>query len=89
MNSENKWRVVVANSAEKQLSRIPRRDAERIASAIEMSSEDPFIGDIVRLSGEENLWRRRIGSYRMFFEVFRNSQTVLIQDIRRRGSKTY
>lgn len=83
------WHVEVASSVPKILKRIPRKDAERIEVAIETFSEDPFVGDIIKLGGEENSWRRRVGSYRIFFEVFHDERTVLIQDIRRRGSKTY
>jgi mRNA interferase RelE/StbE len=89
MSLKNEWRVVIANSAEKQLDRVPHKDAERIALAIETLFEDPFTGDIVKLAGEENQWRRRIGSYRLFFEIIHDERTVLVQNIQRRGSKTY
>jgi mRNA-degrading endonuclease RelE of RelBE toxin-antitoxin system len=26
----------------------------------------PFAGDVLKLEGEDNLWRRRVGSYRIF-----------------------
>ena len=28
---------------------------------------DPFFGDTIKLEGERDRWRRRIGSYRIFF----------------------
>jgi hypothetical protein len=30
-------------------------------------AEDPFSGDILKLRGMENRWRRRAGSYRISF----------------------
>jgi mRNA-degrading endonuclease RelE of RelBE toxin-antitoxin system len=32
-------------------------------------AEDPFSGDIIKLEGAENRWRRRVGSYRVFFII--------------------
>ena len=49
----------------------------------------PFAGDIVRLQGETNTWRRRVGNYRTFFEVSTQTRTVAILDIARRTSTTY
>ncbi len=31
--------------------------------------ENPFGGDLVRLRGERTGWRRRVGSYRVFFDI--------------------
>jgi mRNA-degrading endonuclease RelE of RelBE toxin-antitoxin system len=50
---------------------------------------DPFSGDIVRLQGETNTWRRRVGSYRIFFEVSTDRFAVDVLDIVRRSSTTY
>jgi mRNA-degrading endonuclease RelE of RelBE toxin-antitoxin system len=30
---------------------------------------DPFAGDILKLQGEGNRWRRRVGNYRIFFSI--------------------
>jgi mRNA-degrading endonuclease RelE of RelBE toxin-antitoxin system len=30
-------------------------------------AEDPFYGDIIKLEGANNRWRRRLGSYRVLF----------------------
>jgi len=49
---------------------------------------DPFEGDIVRLKGSTT-WRRRVGSYRIFFEADFDSRTVDVLDVQRRTSTTY
>ena len=51
-------------------------------------ADDPFIGDIVRLKGSMT-WRRRVGSYRLFFEVDFESHTVDVQDLQRQTSTAY
>jgi hypothetical protein len=30
---------------------------------------DPFSGDVIKLEGGANRWRRRVGNYRIFFAV--------------------
>jgi len=52
-------------------------------------ADDPFAGDVLKLEGEGNLWRRRVGSYRIFFVVDAATRTVAISAISRRTSKTY
>ena len=50
---------------------------------------NPFVGDIKKLKGIENVWRRRIGNYRIIFEIFSQEKIIYIYDIQRRGSKSY
>ena len=83
------WHVEVDNSVAKTLKRIPQKDAERLQAVLDEFQSEPYAGDIIKLSGEENSWRRRIGSYRIFFELFPKERVILIQELQRRGSKTY
>lgn len=83
------WHVEIDNSVAKILKHIPQKDAERLQAVLDDFQLDPYTGDIIKLSGEENSWRRRIGSYRIFFELFPKERIVLIQQLQRRGSKTY
>lgn len=83
------WHVELDNSVRKVLQRIPHKDADRIREVFRDFPQDPFEGDIVKLSGEENSWRRRVGSYRIFFEIFTEQHVILIQELQCRGSKTY
>jgi len=50
---------------------------------------NPFRGDIERLGGADNTWRRRIGSYRLIYEIGIKEKTIEIYEIARRTSKTY
>jgi mRNA-degrading endonuclease RelE of RelBE toxin-antitoxin system len=49
----------------------------------------PFFGDVLKLEGEEGRWRRRVGSYRIFFKAHSGSRTVWVSAITRRTSTTY
>jgi mRNA-degrading endonuclease RelE of RelBE toxin-antitoxin system len=83
------WTILVAKAAQKQLGRVPARDRDKIAAALRAMTADPFQGDIMKLEGERNRYRRRVGDYRVFFRVDRASGTVGISAIVRRTSTTY
>jgi mRNA-degrading endonuclease RelE of RelBE toxin-antitoxin system len=83
------WTVLVASAARKQLAKLPANDQRRIAVALQSMSEDAFSGDILKLHGMENRWRRRAGSYSIFFAVDTATLTVSVSAIVRRTSTTY
>lgn len=83
------WTVIVAKAAQKQLAKFPAKDQDKIAAAIRTMAEDPFSGDILKLEGQNNRWRRRVGSYRIFFTVDTRSRVVAVSAVVRRTSTTY
>jgi mRNA-degrading endonuclease RelE of RelBE toxin-antitoxin system len=83
------WTLAVARAAQKQLRRIPVRDRDKIAAAIRTMAIDPFEGDIIKLEGDADRYRRRVGSFRIFFRVDRPTRAVGISAIVRRSSTTY
>lgn len=83
------WNIIVANAARKQLARFPAKDQDRIAAALRAMSIDPFSGDIVKLEGDGERWRRRVGNYRVFFSVQAVTRMVVVSMIARRSSTTY
>ena len=83
------WTVLVARAAQKQLTRFPANDRIKIGAALRSLSVDPFSGDIVKLEGITNRWRRRVGNYRIFFAVGTATRTVAVSAIARRTSTTY
>jgi mRNA interferase RelE/StbE len=83
------WTVTVDDAAKKQLKRIPRRDALRIISVLEKFGDNPFAGDIEKMKGEEFVWRRRVGNFRVLYELHVAKKTVAVFNIERRTSSTY
>ena len=88
-SSKKGWRAVVTSIAEKQLHRIQSEDRERVELVIIDMEENPFRGDIVKLGGGGNRWRRRIGNYRLIYNILYEERIVFIYDVRRRTSSTY
>ena len=83
------WTVVVAKAAQKQVARFPAKDQGKLAAVLVAMEADPFFGDIIKLEGERDRWRRRAASYRIFFAVDRAARTVSVNAIVRRTSTTY
>jgi mRNA-degrading endonuclease RelE of RelBE toxin-antitoxin system len=51
--------------------------------------QDPFHGDVRKLRGGWEGFRRRVGDWRIFFDVYPNEHQVVITTIQRRTSTTY
>jgi mRNA-degrading endonuclease RelE of RelBE toxin-antitoxin system len=83
------WRLQIARRAVKALEKLPAEDRRFIRSALGAMRNDPFSGDIKRLRNERSAWRRRVGSYRIFFDVYPETLTVNVVEIARRTSSTY
>jgi len=83
------WHLQIARRAGKALEKLPAEDRRSIRSALEAMRSDPFGGDIKRLRNERSAWRRRVGSYRIFFDVHPEALTVNVVEIARRTSATY
>lgn len=83
------WRLAVDPSAHKQQRRFPKKDAERIQIALNALENNPFSGDMQKMKGEDSVWRRRVGSYRIKYELYVVSRIIYVYEIKRRGSSTY
>lgn len=83
------WALIVDAWAKKRLKRIPKDDARRITDAIEEYAVNPYAGDIEKMEGEDDTWRRRIGAYRIKYEIRTKEKVVYVFDVARRTSSTY
>jgi mRNA interferase RelE/StbE len=82
------WNVVLAGPARKALKRVPTGDRKRIEAALGEMQQNPFQGDIRKLQGLPG-FRRRVGNWRILFEVVVEHRHVVIAAIERRTSTTY
>ncbi len=83
------WTVRVPVRVAKILVKLPRQDEVRLGAALREFEVNPWHGDVVKLEGEPNSWRRRIGNYRVFYSVWQEKRLVEITYIKRRTSATY
>ncbi len=89
MNSPRSWNLRVDPGVFKILKKMPRRDAEVVLNVIRLLPVSPYFGDIQKMKGESNVWRRRAGSYRIFYKIMIAEKTILVFRLERRTSKTY
>lgn len=89
MNLSKNWALQIDPEVLKTLRKFPQKDSKRIVTAIESLSTNPFSGDIQKMKGEENVWRRRIGSYRLFYEILSADNIIHVYHVERRTTQTY
>jgi mRNA-degrading endonuclease RelE of RelBE toxin-antitoxin system len=89
MNLKRNWVLKIDPEVYKDLSKFPKDYAKKISEIIEKLPYNPYLGDIEKIKGEKHLWRRRIGSYRIFYELYPDKNLIHILWVERRTSKTY
>ena len=77
-----KYQIVVERPAEKFISRLPRPDKERVLQAI---AKLPETGDIKKMQGKSDLFRLRVGEYRIIYRVDHGRLIVCVIDAGNRG----
>jgi len=80
------WDYRLARQAVKNLKKFPQKEQVRIFDILEEMKAAPFSGDIKLMQGEENLYRRRKGSYRIYFRPNQSQHILDISLIERRTS---
>ena len=58
------WALHIGKSARKNLNRFPKKDQKRSVITLREFVSSPYSGDIEKIEGETNIWRRRIGNYK-------------------------
>lgn len=76
-----KYSVRISASAEKQLKNLPRDDQRRVAAAIMALAENPSPRGVRKLSGYDDVFRIRVGTYRVLFSVSEAEVIVIILKI--------
>jgi len=69
--------VEFKKTAAKELAALERIDQARIAAAIEVLAEDPYLRGSKKLK-EVNAWRIRIGDFRVIYEIHENQLVVWV-----------
>ena len=83
------WNLVLTKPATRDLRDVPRSDVEHINDAFEDMRSDPYDGDVKFLKGTNRTLRRRVGDWRVLYEVHAERHLVVILGVSRRSSNTY
>jgi mRNA interferase RelE/StbE len=81
----SQYAITFARSARKELEALSRPLLARVLNRIEALAHDPRPTSCRKLVGQGNLWRIRIGDYRVIYAIDDRSQTVDISVIRHRS----
>ena len=76
--------VIPKPAVEKDLRSISRSTVLRVIKAMESLGNEPFPRQAVKLAGAEDLFRIRVGDYRVIYEVDRRAKQVIVHHVRHR-----
>jgi len=79
------YSVVFARSARRELERLAAGVARRIIARIEALTSNPRPPGCVKLQGADNLWRIRVGEYRVIYSLDDSARIVDISAVRHRS----
>jgi len=83
------WNLQITGPAQKEFQKLPAKDQARVKDALLAMQQDPFSGDIKRLKGQAAAWRRRVGNYRIVYDLHVDEHRIVVAGILRRTSTTY
>ena len=70
--------IIIKPSAEKQLDKLPKSVRVRVLDKLEELRQDPRPHGAIKLIGADDLWRIRIGDYRVVYEIQDERLIVLV-----------
>ncbi len=72
--------INISRSAQKDLSKLPIREYDKIIKEIQLLSTNPRPNGCIKLSGRDG-WRIRIGNYRVIYDIQDLKLVVLIIEV--------
>jgi mRNA interferase RelE/StbE len=78
------YKVIFKASVEKDLRALPQSVVARVFRHIEALKDEPFPHQSIKLAGAEQLYRMRIGDYRVIYGVDTEGNQVIVHYVRHR-----
>lgn len=75
------YHVEITGSAERQLRKLSRSNQLRVARALVGLATEPFPTQSRKVAGTQDVWRIRVGSYRILYSVDNDRVVVIILKI--------
>ena len=73
-----KYKVQLKRSVVKTLKSLPQKEVKKIAKKIDSLEQNPVPKDSKKLKGEKDLYRVRVGDYRILYFFQNSNLTVLV-----------
>ncbi len=71
-------RIQVSRTAERTLSKLPVDGRERVVGAIQALAQNPFPAGCRKLTGYDDVFRIRVGPYRVLYSVNAGALIVIV-----------
>jgi mRNA interferase RelE/StbE len=78
------YKVVFKPSVEKDLRSLPSSVIARVFKVIEALKDEPIPRRSIKLAGTEELYRVRVGNYRVIYGVDKGNRQVVVHHVRHR-----
>ncbi len=78
------YQVIIQPTPRKALTKLPREVQRKVVKLLETLANQPRPEGVVKLAGDDNLWRVRIGDYRVVYEIHDARLIVLVLRIAHR-----
>lgn len=75
------YEIEISRTAEKQLRNLSERDQLRVVRAALALAEEPYPRGTRKLSGYDDVFRIRVGRFRVLYSVVKNRLVILILKI--------
>jgi len=72
-----RYDIKVKKSAEKELSKIPKKDLMKILDKIQALAEEPHPVGSIKLTNDEK-YRIRVGNYRILYQIENHLLTIVV-----------
>jgi len=72
------YELIIKPTAEKSLDKLPASIRRRMVNAMKELRNTPRPAKAVKLVGDENLWRIRVGNYRVVYEIHDAMLVILV-----------
>ena len=79
------YEITFARSARKEFQALPSSVAERVLKKVESLSSEPRPAGCRKLRGPTNLWRLRVGEYRVVYDIDDDNRIIDIVIVRHRS----
>jgi len=80
-----RWQIIIHRESEKVLRKLPAKLVKRIWARIRELESDPRPIGCKKLVGDQNLYRLRVGDWRITYAVEENKLMIVVLEIAPRG----
>ena len=81
------YEILIRPSAQKELRSLPGDDRRRVIARIEALARNPRPHGVKKLKGEKDLYRLRVGDYRVIYQIQDRFLLILVLRVRQRSDR--